>query len=158
MISLRTFTVAVATAAFALAGFAQPAAKHAAHHPDTAASAAAGTMTMGDMDAAMPQMDGHMKRMQEMHEKMMQASTPQERSALMGEHMKMMQDGMAMMGGMGSAGMMGKGAMSAKQSKMPMAKRQAMMEKRMDMMQSMMQMMMDDAQQRDKMMGAVPAK
>jgi hypothetical protein len=38
--------------------------------------------------------------MQEMHEKMMAARTPAERQALMADHMKAMQDGMAMMGQM----------------------------------------------------------
>jgi hypothetical protein len=38
-----------------------------------------------------------MKRMQEMHQKMMAAKTPEERQALMAEHMKAMQGGMSMM-------------------------------------------------------------
>lgn len=66
-----------------------------------------------------------MKRMQEMHKKMMNAKTPEERQALSDEHMKLMQEGMGMMKGMG------------KQSG-PRA-----MQKRMDMMEMMMQMMMD---------------
>jgi hypothetical protein len=89
-------------------------------------------------------MGEHMKRMHEMHEKMMQASTPEERSALMSEHMKLMQDGMAMMGGMGAGGMRCQGG---KPGKGPMhdnmAAHHEMMEKRMEMMQSMMQMMLD---------------
>lgn len=96
----------------------------------------------GGTGSGMAQMDDHMKAMQEMHEKMMRARTPEEKSALMAEHMKLMQDGMAMMGGMGGmgggGGMMGKGAMSA-----DMGMHGQMMEKRMAMMQSMMQMMMD---------------
>lgn len=139
--SLRTIAITVATATFALTAFAQ-APGHTAHHPQAAASAAGG-MPMADR-AAMTGMDEHMKAMHEMHEKMAQAKTPEERSALMAEHMKVMQEGMAMMGKDGMP-MMGKGAMKGKAGNM--ATRQAMMEKRMDMMQSMMQMMMDQMQQ-----------
>ena len=49
-------------------------------------------------------MDTHMKVMQEMHDKMMAAKTPEERNALMAEHMKAMQEGMGMMKGMGAVG------------------------------------------------------
>ncbi|MBH2018787.1 MAG: hypothetical protein I8H91_04345, partial [Burkholderiales bacterium] len=52
----------------------------------------------------MAKMDAQMKTMQAMHEKMMNAKTPEERSQLMAEHMKTMQDGMAMMDGMPGAG------------------------------------------------------
>lgn len=76
--------------------------------------------------------------MRAMHEKMVAAKTPQERQALMPEHMKTMQDGMRMMEsihGMASgnppAGMTG------------MQHDPQMMETRMAMMESMMQMMMD---------------
>lgn len=106
-----------------------------AHHPaGTTAAPAAKTMP-GKSRPAMAGMDAQMKSMQEMHNKMMAAKTPEARNALMGEHMKTMQDGMAMMNGMSPGGMPG----------MPkdMASRQQMMEKHMEMMQSMMQMMMD---------------
>ncbi len=56
----------------------------------------------------------------------------------MAEHMKIMQNGMSMMGDMGP------GAMMAKPG--DMAARPGMLEQRMDMMQSMMQMMMDRMQ------------
>ena len=86
-----------------------------------------------------------MKAMQEMHKKMMNAKTPEERNALMAEHMKAMQDGMGMMKDMG--GMAGMGSMGAmpdpKDMPAEMAKRHRMMEQRMDMMQMMMEMMMD---------------
>lgn len=140
--SLRTIAITAATATFALAGFAQAPAGHTAHHPQAEASPA-GAMAMADR-TTMAGMDEHMKAMHEMHEKMAQAKTPEERSALMAEHMKVMQDGMAMMGTDGMS-MIGKGAMKGKAPNM--ATRQAMMEKRMDMMQSMMQMMMDQMQQ-----------
>lgn len=114
---------------------------------NTAPSMPMGTASASDM--AMPdhmaKMDAHMKTMQSMHDKMMAAKTPEERKALMGEHMKAMQDGMTMMGKMGSGGAMSgmdagtkKGGMS-----MDMMAHHDMMEKRMEMMTSMMQMMMD---------------
>lgn len=81
----------------------------------------------------MARMDAQMKTMQTMHDKMVSAKTPQERSKLMAEHMKAMQDGMAMMGDIkamqGMTGDMGANNM--------------MTAKRMEMMQMMMQMMMD---------------
>lgn len=84
---------------------------------------------------AMPGMEAQMKMMSEMNDKMLAAKTPEERNALMAEHMKIMQSGISMMGDMGP------GAMMAKPD--DMAARQGMLEQRMDMMQSMMQMMMD---------------
>ena len=86
-------------------------------------------------------MEQQMKAMQVMHEKMVAAQTPAQRQALMAEHMKLMQDGMTMMGG---ASMGGMGGMQGPKAKpMSMSDRQQMMEMRMEMMQSMMQMMMD---------------
>ena len=90
---------------------------------------------MGAMD--MSKMDAQMKKMREMHEKMAAAKTPEERNKLMAEHMKTMQDGMQMMGGMG--GMAGTGMGDMKD----MPAHHQMMDKRMAMMESMMQMMMD---------------
>ena len=95
----------------------------------------------------MAKMDAQMKTMQGMHEKMMNAKTPEERSKMMAEHMKAMQDGMAMMGGMSSAGMGDMKGMQGMQGAPGMSgdmgARQQMMEKRMEMMQTMMKMMMD---------------
>ena len=81
-------------------------------------------------------MANQMKAMQEMHDKMMAAKTPEERSALMAEHMKSMQEGMDMMKGMG-----GMGGPKSPATNVP--ERQTMMEQRMDMMQTMMEMMVD---------------
>ncbi len=87
----------------------------------------------------MTRMDAHISSMQEMRRKMMAARTPEERNALMAEHMKTMREGMAMMNAMSSGGMGGmKGAMAP-----DMAMHHQMMEKRMAMMGEMMQMMMD---------------
>ena len=97
----------------------------------------------------MARMDAQMKTMRDMHEKMMNVKTPEERSKLMAEHMKTMQAGMKMMGGMTGAGM---GDMKGMQGMTgEMGARHQMMEKRMEMMQMMMKMMMDQ-------MPAVPAK
>ena len=99
--------------------------EHAAHHPE--GTAAAGY-------------DQQMKTMQEMHQKMAAAKTPEERAALMKDHLKTMQDGMGMMGQM-SGGMMGGKAMEGGRG--PMSVDPEMMKRRMDMMEMMMQMMMD---------------
>ncbi len=111
----------------------------------------AATMPMGTASAQsmatpdqMARMDAQMKTMQGMHEKMMNAKTPEERNKLMAEHMKTMQDGMAMMGGMSSGGMGDMKGMQGMQGMTgDMGARQQMMEKRMEMMQTMMKMMMD---------------
>jgi hypothetical protein len=137
-LSLRTLTLIAAVSALGLLGCAQTPAGPSAN---AASSSPAPGMPMTDPDGTMAKMDMHMKTMREMHDKMMQAKSPEERNALMAVHMKQMKDGMAMMGGMGSggmAGMQGKSPMTG-----DMAARQHMMEKRMEMMQSMMQMMMD---------------
>ena len=103
MTSLRSIAFAAALLA-AFAATAQTAAEHAAHHPAGAASSAPATTpsktggvgAMGER-AAMAQLDAHMKAMQAMHDKMAAARTPEGRQALMAEHMKLMEDGMAMM-------------------------------------------------------------
>jgi hypothetical protein len=74
-------------------------------------------------------MHDHMKDMQAMRDKMMNAKTPAERQALMAEHTKTMHEGMAMMKGM-------------KDMPMDMSKHHQMMEMCMDLMQTMMEMMM----------------
>lgn len=97
---------------------------HAAHHPMPAAAVAPAAPTPG-------QMDSMMKSVQKMHDRMMAATTPEERAKLMQEHMKVMQDGMGMMvrmrGGKGAMGMGGGMSMGPE-----------MMGKRMDMMEMMM--------------------
>ena len=106
--------------------------------------------TVADASTAAPMtpMEPRMKAMQEMHQKMMNAKTPEERNALMADHMKAMQGGMSMMKGMGAmdgkGSMEGMGAMGdAKGMPADMAKHHKMMEQRMAMMQMMMEMMMD---------------
>ena len=114
------------------------------------------TMPMGAAPATgmatpegMAAMDGQMKTMRGMHTKMMNARTPEERQALMGEHMKAMQGGMGMMKGMsgmgGTSGMSGMSGMSGtgdpKAMPADMAQRHKMMTQHMEMMQMMMDMM-----------------
>lgn len=140
----RSLTLALALVAVGpIAWAAQD--EHKAHHPAGTAAAPAAKAMPGPAGPDMARMDTQMKDMGAMHDKMMAASTPEERNALMAEHMKTMQGGMAMMNGMSSGGMGGTGA------KGNMASQHMMLEKRMDMMQSMMQMMMDR-------MPAAPAK
>ncbi len=94
-------------------------------------------------------MDTQTQSMQAMHEKMMAAKIPEQRNAMMAEHMKSMQDGMKMMEGMGMPGRMS--AAGTKGMPGDMGANQLMLEKRMAMMQTMMKMMMD------RMPAAAPA-
>lgn len=107
MHSLRTLAVGAATASFVLVGCAQTPVDHDAHHPDAVPAAVTGMPAGGGPGAAMSGMDEQIKSMQAMHERMAQAKTPEQRSALMAEHTAVMQQSMAMMGGAGAAGMMG---------------------------------------------------
>jgi len=132
---MKLIGVLAAAAAVMLAGCssfpgsgAKQAEEHDAHHP--------AAETAPKVDPA--RFDQQMKTMQEMHRKMMAAKTPAERAALMREHRKVMQDGMAMMGQMGSGGMPMQGGMSS----MPGGMQKDMMQ-RMEMMEMMMQMMVD---------------
>ncbi len=129
------FVLALATA-LSTGVLAQSDKEHAAHHPEGASAPAAKStpkVAPKAAPAAPAQMDMQVKSMQEMHEKMMAAKTPEERQALMTEHMKSMQGGMAMMGQMKAPDAKGGGKSMSPE----------MMGKRMDMMEMMMQMMMD---------------
>ena len=86
----------------------------------------------------MARVANRMKAMQEMHDRMMAAKTPEERNAL-AEHMKTMQVGMGMMKGLGGMG----GMAGPKGTPASLSERQAVMEQRMDMGQTMMEMMVD---------------
>ena len=111
------------------------------------AKPAAQAMCCMDSTAQMSQMDGHMKRMQALHEQMASATTPEDRQRLMNDQRREMHRGMAMMQAkphdgsrMGAAGA---GAMGQKGGPADQKTQMQMMEKRMDMMQTMMQVMMD---------------
>lgn len=151
---MRSITALAAAAMFAggaLAQAAQSDQDHTAHHPAGAPAAAPATKgaakhsvkvapkPAGTANApSSMQMDAMMNSMKDMHDKMMAAKTPEERQALMDEHMKTMKDGMDMMGqmkgGQPSMGMRGKEGMPCQDD---------MMSKRMDMMEMMTKMMMD---------------
>ncbi|MBC3868615.1 hypothetical protein [Undibacterium oligocarboniphilum] len=151
---MKTMRFVVLATTFVLA---MPALADDTHHPATVAPPAV-TNQKTSLSAGtdkMREMEQQMKAMQAMHEKMASATTPEERQALMVEHRKVMQEGMAMMKRMeGMSGMPDMASMPAKKTKdmsMNMADHHKMMEKRMEMMESMMQMMMDQ-------MPATPAK
>ena len=146
---MRSILLLTITAALSSGALAQSAQDHGAHHPANAVAPTSGTSKAPKVPPA--QMETQMKSMQAMHQKMMDANTPDERQALMGEHMKAMQDGMAMMGQMGGgpammgqmgAGMPGMPMQGAGMSSMPGGMHEDMMQ-RMAMMQMMMQMMVD---------------
>ena len=127
MKSIHALALAIAVTSLGAPGWAAEADEHAGHHPEGSAAAPAAK-------AAPDSMEAQTQAMRQMHDKLMAARTPDERAALMAEHMKTMQDGMKMMNGAAAKGM---GAM---EGNMPMHQ---MMEKRMAMMAASMQMMMD---------------
>ncbi|MDE2598765.1 MAG: hypothetical protein KGL40_03975 [Rhodocyclaceae bacterium] len=101
------------------------------------------------------QMEKQIASMQEIHEKFMAAKTPEERAALMDEHMRTMQAGMSMMREMHGGPPMGRGMGRGMGGGMGMGRgmgpgpgqgcMETCMQSRMDMMEMMMQMMMDRA-------------
>ena len=127
--------LALALAALTTAAQAQvPTAEqdHAAHHPagapEVTQAPKASTEKPRSASPSPAGADAAMKSMRDMHAKMMAAKTAEERQALMADHLKAMQGGMAMTAQM-------KGGRSGTSSEA--------MAKRMDMMEMMMQMMMD---------------
>ncbi|MDP3823116.1 MAG: hypothetical protein Q8R33_16725 [Burkholderiales bacterium] len=136
---------------------ANPGHSSAAHAPPGKAG-----MQMGSADS-MAAKDPRMVSMRDMHQRMTNARTPAERQALMADHMKAMQGGMAMMkdmhgqhgqhGASAMAGMKPTGSASAasptaggcdgKEMHHDMGKRHRMMADHMDTMQMMMDMMGD---------------
>ena len=105
----------------------------------------------------MAAMDAQMKTMHDMHVKMRNAKTPEERQALMADHMKAMQGGMGMMKGMsGMAGMSGMSGMSGMGGQAGMPADMAPHQKMMGQHMSMMEMMMDMMQQRMPASSAKP--
>jgi hypothetical protein len=98
---------------------------HAGHHPDAAPS------------APMANMQEQMKAMRQMHDQMMSAKTPAQCQALMADHMKSMQGGMATMKDIACMGPMA----GASGTGGDMAKRQQAMDGCAQMMEMMMQRM-----------------
>ena len=141
----KTFAIAVGTAVLLAAGM--PLAQNTkapVSNPSPTTMQSGSSMNMGSQ---MGQMDEHMKKMQALHEKMVSASSPEERQKVMDEQRKEMQACMAMMTPMmqggGMMGGMGSGTMSQKGKPADVNAQMQMMQKRMDMMQMMMQTMMD---------------
>ena len=132
---VRPFTLALALVTVGAPTWAAQDDQHKAHHPAGSASAPASKGMSAKPGMQIALMDNQMKAMGAMHDKMMAAKTPEERNALMAEHMQAMQDGMTMMNGMSVRDMTG--------MKGDMAAHHQMMDKRMEMMQATMQMMMD---------------
>jgi hypothetical protein len=84
---------------FATSGCAAVQEDHKAHHPATSnptQKSNENTVPPAQSDAN-ESMDSQMKSMRAIHEKMMRATSTDERKKLMAEHSKAMQDGMAMM-------------------------------------------------------------
>jgi hypothetical protein len=135
MNAIRTF------AALSLAALATACASPGATDAAPAAGMSPG-MSHGGTPMPMAAMAPRMKAMKDMHQKMMAAKSPAERQALMADHMKTMQEGMAMMKEM-HGGMQGMAGMDHSKG-MPdgMAQRHQMMTEHMAMMQMMMDMMM----------------
>ena len=132
---VRPLSLALAVFAVAAPRWAAQHDQHKPQHPAGSASVAAKSMP-AKTTPEMARMVNQTKAMQEMHDKMMATNTPDERSALMADHMKTLQDGMGMMKGMG-------GMTVPERPPAGMSQRQSMMEQRMDMMQAMMEMMAD---------------
>lgn len=118
--AIALFASVALSSNLALAG--EAAVDHSAHHAASSSAASSPAQAVQPPTSSQAA-DDQMKAMHAMHEKMMAAKTPQERQALMKEHMKLMNAGMSMME-----------KMSGDSKDMPM---------RMDMMTMMMQMMMD---------------
>ena len=138
MTLVRRFSIALALVAVGASSWAAQHDQHKGHQSAGSASAATSKATPGKPNTQIARMDTQMKAMGAMHDKMMAAKTPDERNALMAEHMRTMQDGMTMMNGMAAGGMGGTAGMKG-----DMSAHQQMMDKRMEMMQATMQMMMD---------------
>jgi hypothetical protein len=130
---------------------AQTTQEHSKHHPagETPAAKSASPATAPTSTTnRLATMDKHMAEMKVVREKLATAKTPQERQALMAEHMKVMRAGMDMMsmgsGQTGNSAQVPQGTQGGMMG--DMAQRHQLMEKRMEMMENMMRMMMDRVQ------------
>ncbi len=145
MTTFRHVALSIAVAAASFGAFAQADAEHTQHHPAeptknvTKTAAAKSQAIARETKAAM---ESKMKTMREMHDRLMAAKAPEERKALMADHMKAMQEGMSMMGTMGGTSGTGTGSKRGEMS-MDMMAHHEMMEKRLEMMTTIMQMTVD---------------
>jgi hypothetical protein len=141
----RSVVIAVSTAlVFATASSLAQDSKAPASSPSATATQPRASMTTS---SPMGQMDERMKNMQTLHDRMMSATTPEERQRVMDEQRKEMQGSMGMMNQMmqggATTGGMGAGMMGRQGKPADAGAQMQMMQKRMDMMQMMMQTMMD---------------
>ncbi len=92
---VRPCSLALALVAVGATGWAAQHDQHKGHHPtgSASASAPASEAMPGKPRLEIARMESQMKAMGAMHDKLMAAQTPEERSALMAEHMQAMQDG-----------------------------------------------------------------
>ena len=126
----HSLSLALAISTIGAPAWSADADSHQAHHPAGTASAPAGKAMPGKA-----RMDSQMKAMNEMHDRMLAAKSPQERDALAAEHLKLMQNSMAMINSMSP------GATDIQKG--DMVGRHQTMESRMELMRGTMQMMMD---------------
>lgn len=137
------FAIVVGTVMLLATGTSLAQGMQAPSSPDATTAQSGSSMSMSNQ---MGQMDEYMKKMQALHDKMMSATTPEERQKVMGEQRQEMQAGMGMMNHMQDGGMMGNmggGMMGQKSAPADASAQMRMMQKRMDVMQMMMQTMMD---------------
>lgn len=141
----RSVAIAISTVlAFAAGTPLAQDAKAPAASPSATATQPRASMATG---SPMGQMDEHMKRMQALHDRMLGATTPEERQRVIDEQRKEMQRSMGMMNQMMHGGTTpggtGTGMMGQRGMPTDTGAQLQMMQKRMDMMQMMMQTMMD---------------
>lgn len=132
MKSILLFAFSLTIAAATPSTMAADQAEHNQHHSDASQAKTSLQNAPKSSSVQVTKMDAQMQSMRDMHEKMMNAKTPDERNGLMSDQMKTMQDGMSMMKGMMGAASTSQKIMSPQQ-----------MQQQMEMMQTMMQMMMD---------------
>lgn len=121
-------------------------AEDAPHHP-------AARVAVAPEGANLEAYHHQMKGMQDMHHKMMNAKTPQERAQLMGEHRELMRAGVAMMGNMQghppgaaqppAAGTAGTASTASTAGMAGMMQMHEQMKRRVALLEHMMQMMVD---------------
>ena len=102
---LNSIVLASAIAVSSSAAMAQAKDDHKDHQPETSTQSTAtkGNAPSNQVSQDMMKMDEQIKSMQDSHQKMINAKTPEERNAIIAESMKAMQAGMSMMQ---TAGMM----------------------------------------------------
>lgn len=157
-------SVAIAIGAAFLFVAVTPFAQEAKAPVSNASATATQPRSSMNMSSPIGQMDEHMKSMQALHNRMMSATSPEERQKVMDEQRQEMHGSMAtmnqMMQGGAMMGGMGPGMMDQQGKPADAAAQMQMMQKRMDMMQMMMQTMMDQQGMMagPRSMGATTAK